>query len=261
MCEMQAKTFGEGPPMVLLPGGMMGWESWEPFVDHFTGRQRTAVLFQLLNVEYGLTGRELPADYSVKTESRALAATMGSLNYSGPLDVVAWSYGALIALDFALDYPNRIRTLTVIEPPAIWVLRAAGQIDPETRRAVDFFRTLRGDISEDMVVGFLRENGLVKPGQSARDLPGWEHGLLFRQSLRCSPAVALQEDHLDRLRSFRPPVLLIKGTGSAPYLHRIIDILMSNLPNARLLELPGGHAAHIVSRERFLREVEGFQKA
>jgi pimeloyl-ACP methyl ester carboxylesterase len=258
--KLQAKVSGDGIPLLLVPGGLTGWKSWEPFVDIFSAKQRKVMRVQLINVEYGIENRPLPDNYSVKTESRALAATLDSLGYYIPLDIVAWSYGALVTLDYALDHPERIRTLTLIEPPAIWVLREKGTLDAETQQTLNFFESLHGDITEDMLAAFLQEAGFVKPGESPRNLPQWTQWLPFRQALRNSPAIVAQRDELKRLQDFKQPVLLVKGTGSAPFLHHIIDGLSSNLPNSQIIEMPGGHAPHIVSRDKFLLDLEKFQK-
>jgi pimeloyl-ACP methyl ester carboxylesterase len=258
--RLQVKITGEGTPLLLVPGGLTGWKSWESFVDTFTAMQKKVIRVQLLSVEYGLENKQLPADYSVEMESHALAATLDSLGYITPIDIVAWSFGAFVSLDYALDHPERIRTLTLIEPPAIWVLRDNGALDAQTQHSLSFLKSLHGDITDDMLAAFLQEVGLVKPGQSARDLPQWQQWLPFKQSLRNSPAVVTHSDDLKRLQDFKSPVLLIKGTGSAPYLHKIIDGLYSNLPNAQVIELPGGHAPHIVSRDQFFLDLENFQK-
>jgi pimeloyl-ACP methyl ester carboxylesterase len=258
--KLQAKVSGDGIPLLLVPGGLTGWKSWEPFVEIFSTKQRKVIRVQLINVEYGIENQPLPDNYSVKTESRALAATLDSLGYYIPLDIVAWSYGALVTLDYALDHPERIRTLTIIEPPAIWVLREKGALDVETQQTLNFFESLHGDITEDMLAAFLQEAGFVKPGESPRNLPQWTQWLPFRQSLRNSPAIVVQRDKLKRLQDFKQPVLLVKGTGSVPFLHHIIDGLSSNLPNSHIIELPGGHAPHIVSRDKFLLDLEKFQK-
>lgn len=257
--KLQVKVSGESTPILLVPGGLTGWKSWEPFVEIFSAKQRKVIRVQLMNVEYGFENRPLPADYSVKTESRALAASIDSLGNSTPLDVVAWSYGALVTLDYALDHPKRIRTLTLIEPPAIWVLRAQGDLDSETQHTLNFFETFHGDITDDMLAAFLKEAGFTKPCQSARDLPQWQQWLPFKQALRNNPAIVAQRDELKRMRDFKQPVLLVKGTGSVPFLHRIIDALANNLPNSRVVEMPAGHAPHIVSRDKFLIELENFQ--
>jgi len=54
-------------------------------------------------------------------------------------------------------------------------------------------------------------------------------------------------------------VWLLKGTGSAPLLHRMADVLAANLPRARVSEMPTGHGPHLVSTDRFLDELARFQ--
>jgi pimeloyl-ACP methyl ester carboxylesterase len=256
---MQVKTAGEGKPLLLVPGGLTGWQSWEPFVEIFSADRRKVIRVQLLSVQYGLESQLLPANYSVKTESGALESALDSLGFSEPIDIVAWSFGALVSLDFALDNPRRVRSLTLIEPPAIWVLRESELIDFQTQQTLNFFDSLQGEITEDMLESFLNEAGFVKPGLTAKELPQWNGWLPFRQSLRNCPAAVNHKDKLQRIKNFKQPVLLIKGTGSATFLHNIISGLALNFPNARVIEMPGGHAPHLVSREKFLAELEKFQ--
>ena len=256
---MQSEITGEGTPLVLIPGGLTGWLSWEPHAKVLSAK-RKVVRVQLLNVQYGLEARPLPADYSVKTESRALAATLDEMGYTKPLDLVGWSYGALATLDYALDHPDRVRTLTLIEPPALWVLRAHGTLDTETQKTVNLLETLHGDITEAQLELFALNVGFVPPGQSPRGLPQWPLWMQHRFSLRNSPAVVQHTDNVERLKSFQPPVLLFKGTGSARFLHQIIDALAAELPRVMVVEMPAGHAPQIVSMDKFLAELERFQK-
>jgi pimeloyl-ACP methyl ester carboxylesterase len=256
--KMQSEVTGSGRPIVLVPGGLTGWASWEPFVKMFSDK-RTVIRVQLIGVQFGLEDRPLPDDYSVKTESRALAATLDSLGYNTPVDVVGWSFGAFTSLDFALDNPGRIRTLTLIEPPAMWVLRVTGKWDDQAQQAADLFKTQTGDITEDMLSEFLLHAGFVQPGQSPSELPKWNYWIPFRCSLRINPAVVSYRDDIARLKNFQPPVLLVKGTGSTEWLHHVIDGLSETLPHSRVVEFPGGHAPHIVSMDKFLPELEKFQ--
>jgi pimeloyl-ACP methyl ester carboxylesterase len=256
--KMQCEATGSGRPLVLVPGGLTGWASWEPFVKTFS-EKRTVIRVQLLGVQFGLENHALPDDYSVKTESGALAETLDSLGYTMPVDVVGWSFGAFTSLDFALDHPDRIRTLTLIEPPAIWVLRVTGKWDDEVQQSVDFFETQKGDITEDMLAEFLHRAGFVQQGQSPRELPKWNYWVPFRRSLRINPSVVSFRDDVKRLKNFQPPVLLVKGTGSTKWLHHVIDGLAETIPHSRVIEFPGGHAPHIVSTDKFIPELEKFQ--
>jgi pimeloyl-ACP methyl ester carboxylesterase len=243
--------------LVLVGGGLTGALSWKPHGKRLSAGNRVVSL-QLISVEYGLLDRPLPPGYSIKTESRAMAAALDAAGLTGPLDLVAWSFGALVTLDFALDNPGRVRTLTLIEPPAVWVLPDGGRGDPSVRDLEAAFRRFRGEISEADLEGFLCAVGMCPPGKPPRALPQWPVWVRHRRSLRNGPAVFDHRDDPARLRAFTAPVLLVAGTGTAPFLRRIVDSLGAALPRARIVEMPAGHAPRIVSMERFLTELASF---
>lgn len=262
--KMQLDVKGTGSPLVLVGGGLTGAESWAPIQLRLAPKHTTARA-QPLAVQYGLEEKKLPEDYSVKTESRALGAAIDVQFPSGPIDLVAWSFGAAITLDFALDHPERVRTLTLIEPPAIWVLQASGLGDAESTRESDEMRALyasmKGSVTEDQLESFARQAGLIPPGKSRKDLPQWPNWVKHRRSLLTGDALWKHTDTASRLRSFQKPVLLVKGTGSTHFLHRILEGLAATLPNAQKIELPGGHAPQLVSTDAFLEKLAAFQGA
>jgi pimeloyl-ACP methyl ester carboxylesterase len=258
--RMQTDVSGTGKPLVLIGGGLTGWASWEPHAARLSGTYRV-VRLQLVSVQYGLEDRPLPDEYSVKAESRALAAALDALDLHDPLDLVAWSFGALVTLDFALDRPDRVRTLALIEPPALWVLPDHGRGDAEVREQERLFRGFTGEITEADLEAFVCGLALCPPGRAPRELPQWSTWMQHRRSLRNARAVF---DHVDdpmRLRTFEYPVLLVTGTGTAPFLRRIHDALAKALPCARATEMPAGHAPQIVSMDRFLQELTAFQSS
>lgn len=262
MPSMQIDVRGSGDtPMVLVGGGLTGWASWVPHQQRLSDERRV-VRAQPLSVQYGLENRHLPADYSIDVESSALAAALEELG-DKPIDLVAWSYGALISLDYALDHPTRIRTLTLIEPPAFWVLTATETMDPQSQKESNELRALhaemKDEVTKEQLTRFLDGAGLIPPGGSAEDIPSWPTWVEHRRSLRTGDAVWQHRDDAARLRAFDRPVLLLKGTGSTHALHRIIDTLGDTMPNATVLELPGGHAPHIVSIDQFLPRLTSFQ--
>ncbi|CAN5680072.1 alpha/beta fold hydrolase [soil metagenome] len=255
--RMQAEAVGGGPPVVLIGGGLTGWASWEPHAARLAAT-RTAVRLQLISVQYGLEDRPLPPGYSIRLESRALAGALDALQLREPLDLVAWSYGALATLDFALDHPERVRSLVLIEPPAIWVLSAQGRDDPEVRSLEALGRGLKHKITEADLERFVAMVGLVPPATRPQELPQWPVWMRHRRSLRQGAAAVDHHDDPSRLRDFAQPVLLVTGTGTAPFLRRIHEILAQELPHARTAEMPAGHAPHLVSADRFLAELAAF---
>ena len=259
--KMQSHVSGEGsPPLVLVGGGLTGSLSWEPFQPGLAKTRRVARL-QPLSVQYGLENRVLPAGYSVNMESDALAAAIDDLT-TDPIHLVAWSYGAAIALDFALDHPKRIRSLTLIEPPAFWVLAATATGDPESAREIEALRALymsmADEVTEAQLATFVCHVGLCPPGVAPQQLPSWPSWVKHRRSLRAGGAPWEHHDTAERLRAFDRPVLLVTGRGTAPFLRRIIDGLDSALPHARVIELDGGHAPQIVDKDRFLDALQEF---
>jgi pimeloyl-ACP methyl ester carboxylesterase len=258
--KMQAKVTGAGAPLVLVPGGLTGWLSWEPHVERLAA-SRQVVSVQLLSVEYGLEKRKLPAGYSLETESQALAATLDELGLTAPLDLVAWSFGGAITLDYALDHPDRVLTLTLIEPPALWVLGKQAPRGPKYESALALSKAIRDDVSEAQLEQFALAVGLCPLGKRPSELPQWPVWLRHRQSLLNTSAPFRHRDDPDRLRTFHRPVLLVKGTDSAGFLHQIIDSLASQLPDAQVVEMPGGHAPQIASMDRFLEQLAVFQNA
>jgi pimeloyl-ACP methyl ester carboxylesterase len=256
--KMQFKTSGEGEtPVILVPGGLTGMISWDPHAA-ILSKKRKVIQVQLLNVQWGIENQALPRDYSIKTESEALAHTLNILNISEPFDLVGWSYGAFASLQFALDFPHLVRTLTLIEPPAMWVLRIEGKYPEHIEKTVRFFKQLTGEISEDMLADFLDHAGFVPSDMVAQQLPQWTQWLPYRNALRNSPAVVNYQDDVKRLQQFDKPTLLVQGGGSSSWLHEIIYDLNKNIPHSRIVEYPGGHAAHIVSMENFMHDLNDF---
>ena len=260
--QMAIDVRGHGAPLVLVGGGLSGWLTWIPHQEMLAPTRRVARA-QPVNVQLGLENRPLPPDYSVKLESAALASALDAAGFAGFADIVAWSYGAMIALDYALDHPDRVRTLTLIEPPAVWVLAETGQLDAQSEGELDrlheLHRGMHGDVTEDQLADFLVQVGIAPSHLNVRLLPLWPNWVRHRRSLRQGEAIFAHHDRAARLRSFGRPTLLFKGTGGSHLFHRITDVLGATLPNARVVELPGGHAPQLAATGEFLRILSDFQ--
>lgn len=250
---------GRGAPLVLVPGGLTGWRSWEPHVEQLA-RERQVIRTQLLSVAYGLSDTPLPSGYGVSTESRALVNALDELAL-GAVDIVGWSYGGEIALDIALDHPERIRSLILIEPAASWVLPDGGRPGSDASRITHHERRYvdsAGEVSEANLERFLFEAGIVPDDTDPRTLPQWPVWLEHRNSLRIGDAPERHRDSVERLRSFDRPVLLFSGEGSTRQDREIVAVLGRELPDARIEKLPGGHALHLVSLQPFLAILNAF---
>ena len=256
---LQASSEGSGPPLVMLGGGTFGAVAFAPHAK-LLAKDFRVIRLQTLNLERSQP-QALPPGYSVKLESAAMAAALDRLKLTGPVDIVGWSFGGLVALDFALDHPERVRSLSLFEPPAFW---AVGAIDraalPDLTRMIDLTRELlpTATPTDAQLVRFqcaLGNCAVTPPADGAADRQQWE---TRRAALRGLSAVANHTDRLARLQAFRRPVLIMTGSSTVPFHRRINEILAEQLPAAERAEVSGGHTAPVTAIEEFAAKLEAF---
>lgn len=247
---------GTGPPLVLMPGGLSGWAQW---VDHAKrlAERHMVVRAQLRSVEMVEAGDPFPGDYTFAMERDALLVTVDALGLDR-FDLAGWSSGGGAALAFALKHPDRVRTLTLIEPAAMWVLRATGHMTDEFRQleASDLALSER-DVTIDDLKAFLVNAGLGPAYTDFESHPRWPIWVRNRQALASNAAEWRHQDSLMDLRNLRVPILMVKGTETADVLATIVDDIVANAPNLTLLELPGGHACFLEHPDEFREAFEG----
>lgn len=255
---MKNEVSGRGEPLVLVPGGFTGWLSWIPHADELAAAYRV-VRVQLHNVEFGLSDTPLPPGYSIDFEVNALRKTLDDLGIEHA-DIAGWSYGSKIALSFALLYPHRVRTLTLIEPSEYWILPSRGlSLSQQILDEQQFYQTLpKHNVSEEHLIAFMRVAALLPQDVDPQSLPQWPLWLKHRQSLRIGDIEFRHINDVELVRQFQKPVLLVRGEDSNRSTHDIVNVLAEELPNAQVITLPGGHAPHIESMQPFLEELTRF---
>lgn len=251
---------GTGRPLIMLGGGTFGAVAFAPHAQALAKDFRV-VRLQTLNLARGQKGETLPTGYSVKLESGSMARALDQLDIKGAVDIVGWSLGGVVALDFALDHPDRVRTLALAEPPAFWAVPPA-----ELRATAD----MRGmfeltselvpekEPTDDQYTRFLCALGRCGAAPPAAGQPDLQDWVTRRSALRGLSAVPNHTDRLVRLKGFRRPVLIMTGADTVAFHRRINDILAANFPMAERVELPGGHSAPVASRDDFVATLRAF---
>lgn len=248
---------GDGEPVVLVPGGLTGWVSWMPHAERLSARWRT-IRVQPIHNELGSAGQPGDPGYTAETERESLRMTLDALGVE-TAHFAGWSAGGKALIEFALAYPERVRTLTLIEPAAYWILEQLGEPDPEAERTNAFTHGLFSkEITEEDLAAFLEIGGLVPSKEEARSHPYWERAAPHRMALSWfSEDLVWSRRSTEELASIRCPVLLVKGSVATDRDKRVVDVLGERLPSATVLELPGDHSSHIQSIDAFL---EAFEK-
>ena len=247
---------GEGEPIVLVPGGLTGWVSWIPHQERLAERCRT-IRVQPIHNELGSAGQPGDPAYTSDTERESLRLTLDALGLPD-VHLAGWSGGGKAALEFATEYPERVRTLTLIEPAAYWVLEQLGERPDEVERGNAFVHGLFGkEVSEDDLAEFLVLAGLVDEVSAARSHPAWERWVSHRMALSWqSEALDHPPRSVAELSRVTCPVLLVKGTVTTDVERHLVDVLGARLPDATIVELAGDHASHIESIDDFLAAFE-----
>jgi pimeloyl-ACP methyl ester carboxylesterase len=245
---------GQGnTPMVLLPGGLTGWQSWLSLVPALSADRRVVRLQPVANAE-GQAGRLGDPTYDADVERESISRTLDSLGIE-EIHLVGWSNGGRMALDFALAFPERIHTLTMIEPAAWWLLTDS---DQSAKDVAELLASCAGQvITDDDLRRFFVLDAILPADVDITTLPSWEFWSSCRQTLswygeRTVRSLAAGIKGFERLET---PTLLIRGRSTAPWLAGTVDLLLAGLPNSTLVELDGGHACLLESAEDFVASI------
>ncbi len=250
-------VLGVGEPLILVPGGLTGWVSWIPLQERLA-RRRKAIRVQPIYNELGSAGQPRHPGHSRHIEQESLRLTLEELEIEWA-DFAGWSAGGKLLLDFAAVHQDMVRSLTLIEPAAYWILEELGDTDARLEEANRYLWGLAGrEITEEDLEVFLASAGFVDGPGRVRDDPYWERALPHRMTLSWLDEEFMRSDlRAGDLSEIGSPTLITKGTRTDPWERRVVDFLGAYLPHARVAEFEGGHAHHIENIDAFVAEIEG----
>lgn len=112
-----------GQPIVFIHGGgATGMEVWDKTIPALYNGQQRVLAYDL----YGRGFSDRPdVHYDADLYERQLVSLLDTLGFHGPVDVVAMSMGAAIAMQFTAHHPERVRKLVLLGPAASGDLRAS----------------------------------------------------------------------------------------------------------------------------------------
>jgi len=248
------RVWGEGAPDTLLLHCSLGHSgAWKGVA---TALDRTCLAFDLPG-----HGRSGPLQGGVDFQQQGMDVAESFLGDT-PLDVVGHSFGATVALRLAMEHPEAVRRLVLIEP----VLLCAAQGSPAFDTYFDDFAPFMAAIeAKDMMraaelfAGFWSE-GLSWDEMSEEQQQGMAS--LIHVIPREDPAIL--EDNAGILRDgwlerTDIPVLLIEGTLSPPIIGAVQDALEARLPNTQRARIEGaGHMTPLTQPNEVARLIAAF---
>lgn len=113
---------GAGSPLFLIHGGHGGWVHWHANLPALAQRHS---VFAFEMPGFGQSGNA-PADCSLADMARmtgdaiaALRANLPQAQWNVPVHLAAFSFGALVATELALQQPQSVRSLLLVNPPGL----------------------------------------------------------------------------------------------------------------------------------------------
>jgi pimeloyl-ACP methyl ester carboxylesterase len=220
----------QAPPLVLVHSLFVGSiATWYFTAAPALARIRHVVMYDLRGHGWSERTKEGYDLATMAADLEALAARFGG----GPIDVAGYSYGALVALHYALQRPEHVRRLALVEAP----------LPPSSLQEIDAFLARTPAEMAEALPSALRAS-LGGGGRHIRRLlkrvSFLAHETTLIDDLRAERDIS---DH--ELARLECPLLCVYGDRSPcrPTGERLAQVVRG----ARLVTLPGGHDLHLAA--------------
>jgi 3-oxoadipate enol-lactonase len=242
---------GSGEPLLLIHGlGYARW-GWEPVADSLAERHEV-VLFD----NRGIGESDAPPGlYSVRMLAEDAVAVLDAAGLERA-HVLGTSLGGMVALQLALDWPERVdRLVLVCTTPGG---KAAVPMPERTTRLLEEAPGLPAEVALRRFV----ENAFGPHPDTELVERILKHRLATAQppaAWTAQAAAGASFDVWDRVPELRMPTLVLTGDEDAVVDPRNSDLLATRIPGARLETFPGaGHLFFWEQPERFVEVVTEF---
>jgi len=246
------KSFGQGPPLIILHGLFGMLDNWQ------TIAKQLATDYSVYTVDLRNHGRSPHSDvFDYCTMAVDIVEFMESHGFYSA-HIMGHSMGGKVAMQVAMEYPDHVQKLVVVDiapksyaPSHTWIFNALGSIEfseTTSRSAVE--QALMQQIDSTSIVRFLLKNLTRNPNGGFQ----WKMNLdVIRSKYQNVNGEVIVGD------PFEGPTLFLRG-GMSPYITlddwpKIEELF----PYAVLKTIRGaGHWVHAEKPEALLGEVRSF---
>jgi 3-oxoadipate enol-lactonase len=242
---------GSGPPLLLIHGlGYARW-GWEPVVDELA-EAHEVVLFD----NRGVGESDAPlGPYSARMLAEDAVAVLDAAGLEGA-HVLGTSLGGMVALQVALDWPDRVDRLVLA------CTTPGGELSaPMPQQTVRLIQESPG-LPREVAMRRGVENALAPGADPALIERIMEHRLATAQPLAAwlaQAAAGMSFDVWSRVGEISAPTLVLTGDLDVVVDPRNSELLADRIPGARLETFPGtGHLFFWEEPDRFVEVVKEF---
>jgi pimeloyl-ACP methyl ester carboxylesterase len=244
---------GSGEAVLLLHSSASSGAQWRSLMEML---QASCRLLAPDLYGYGETDPWL-SDVPLRLTDEAMLADAVLAECDRPIHLIGHSYGGAIGLRFAVEQPERLLSLTLIEPVAFHLLRGApvGAADHDLYGEIAGIATAitnavrRGDDRGGMATFIDYWNGAGAWMQMNPEL----QNALARRTAKVAldfEATMNEPTPIAALGRIAVPVLVLRGSASPRPTRRIAELIAEVLPQAQLRTIEGaGHMLPLTHRE------------
>lgn len=249
------RQYGDAPDTVLIHCSLAHQGAWALLVKQ-TG---------IRGIAFDMPGHGRSDPWDGITDYQSQAADISASFCSAPMHLVGHSFGATVALRLALDRPDLVRSLVLIEP----VFFAAARGTPELRDyEASFAPFVRAMESADHVRAAETFTDVWGTGQPWAELSADQHRYIIdRIHLIPAGSPAMNDDNAGqledgRLEALEIPTLLMRADRSAPVTAAINASLAKRLPKSKCVLVKGpGHMGPLTHPHLYRGPIQEFREA
>ena len=237
-------------PLLFIPGWGMNENIWRYQLKYFRQNYRT--------IAVSLEGDANASDDRIRVHTEHLLGIIKKSNLNS-INLVGWSMGGMVAINFAFQYPEYVKKLVLVSTPAKFVASEdydAGISHIVMQSFINKFRKSPVRMLSNFAslilknADFKKEDlNLIKQSSNISNKDKTLQNLLLLRDC----------DLRDKLHSIKVPTLLIHGKGDMICPYACTDYMHSKIKNSVLHTFESaGHVPFVTKHEEFNILLDGF---
>jgi esterase len=250
--QLHYQSFGAGFPLIIMHGLFGSSDNWQPVAKKLEAR------FEVSTVDLRNHGRSPHSEeFSYAVMAEDLREFMAQRGFARA-HVLGHSLGGKAAMTFALQYPELVSKLVVVDMgPKTYAPWHVPLFEAMLALDLDLFRE-RGEIDKALapVIPDVRTRMFLLKNLGRDDLWKFKWKLNLPSIYRNYPQL---KDAIECNGTFNGPALFVKGGKSDHILAEDVPRIVKLFPRARVEELPSaGHWVHADDLEGLVKALKEF---